>query len=350
MAFYAPRYRYRYPVPRRYRVRSPYRYRRRGNDKVLPYVIAGAVALAGASAGTTKIVTSHGHHAAPKASPAAAPGVNAVAAAQAVAFARRQLGDPYLWSGITSAGFDCSGLVMEAYASAGVSLERTSQEQWASERHVPASQVQDGDLVFFAGSDGTVTDPGHVGMVVDAAEHKMIDAYGTGYGVRYDFYGSAASPSSGLSAVVGFTDPDPGAAAVTAGAVAGSPSANVALGRSLASAYGWGSGGQWGCLYALWERESGWQSGIANPSSGAFGIAQALNHGTSGSAAYGVTVRYPDGSSAAGVTVNEYPSQAANSGSARAQIKWGLFYIADTPYGTRTPCGAWSHETSEGWY
>ena len=83
------------------------------------------------------------------------------AAAQAIAYAQRQLGLPYLWGGTGPDAFDCSGLVMEAYAAAGISIARTSQEQWATGPHV--STPEPGDLVFFAGADGTVTSPGHVG-------------------------------------------------------------------------------------------------------------------------------------------------------------------------------------------
>jgi resuscitation-promoting factor RpfB len=125
------------------------------------------------------------------------------------------------------------------------------------------------------------------------------------------------------------------------------PSGNASLGASLASSYRWGSGSQWGCLYALWERESGWQNDIANPQSGAFGIAQALGHAGNGTAAVVPVVRYPGGYTASNVTVDEYPSRAANSGDARAQIAWGLGYIQGT-YGT--PCGAWAHEEADSWY
>jgi cell wall-associated NlpC family hydrolase len=102
---------------------------------------------------------------------------------------------------------DCSGLAQSAYASAGISIERTSQDQWASERRVSVPAA--GDLVFFAGSDGTPTSPGHVGIVVDPARHTMIDAYASGTYVRQEGYGPAASPGTGLSAVVGFTNPAP---------------------------------------------------------------------------------------------------------------------------------------------
>ena len=93
---------------------------------------------------------------------------------------------------------------MQAYASAGISIARTSEEQWATEPHV--STPEPGDLVFFAGADGTTTSPGHVGIVVDPARHLMIDAYATGLPVEYDTYGLPGS-AGGLADPVGFTDP-----------------------------------------------------------------------------------------------------------------------------------------------
>ena len=102
------------------------------------------------------------------------------AAAQAIAYAQRQIGLPYLWGGTGPGAFDCSGLVMQAYASAGVHIARTSQDQWATEPHV--SSPQPGDLVFYPGADGTWTSPGHVALVVENG--KMIEAYATGYPIR----------------------------------------------------------------------------------------------------------------------------------------------------------------------
>src|SRR5271163_2430055 len=95
--------------------------------------------------------------------------------AAAIAYAEQQLGKPYLFGGTGPDAFDCSGLVMMAYQSAGVTIPRTSQEQFATLPPVPASQVQAGDLVFFAGSDGTVKAPGHVGLVI--GKNLMIEAY-----------------------------------------------------------------------------------------------------------------------------------------------------------------------------
>ncbi len=107
-------------------------------------------------------------------------------------------------AGTGPGGFDCSGLALEAYASAGISIPRTSQEQWAAGPQVSTPQA--GDLVFFAGGDGTWSSPGHVGIVVNPATHTMIDAYVPGTNVRYDPYGLASS-AGGLSDPVGFTQP-----------------------------------------------------------------------------------------------------------------------------------------------
>jgi peptidoglycan DL-endopeptidase CwlO len=127
------------------------------------------------------------------------------AVAAAISFAEQQLGKPYLWGGTGPDAFDCSGLVMMAYRAAGISIARTSQAQWASETRVPASQVQPGDLVFFAGSDGTVTDPGHVGLVI--GDGKMIEAYATGFPIRVSSYANRGA--------VGFTEPWAGAKGTT---------------------------------------------------------------------------------------------------------------------------------------
>jgi cell wall-associated NlpC family hydrolase len=64
--------------------------------------------------------------------------------------------------------------------------------------------VQPGDLVFFAGSDGTPTSPGHVGLVI--GNGQMIEAYATGFAIRVSTYGQPSS-APGDQTVVGFTQP-----------------------------------------------------------------------------------------------------------------------------------------------
>jgi len=127
-------------------------------------------------------------------------------AGKILAYAEAQLGKSYQYGATGPDAFDCSGLAMMAYRAAGITIPRTSQAQWAYGRQVPASQVQPGDLVFFAGADGTPAAPGHVGIVLDPVAHTMIDAYTAAYPVEEDTYGLPDS-KGGLSPVVGFTRP-----------------------------------------------------------------------------------------------------------------------------------------------
>ena len=71
---------------------------------------------------------------------------------------------------------------------------------------MPANKVLPGDLVFFAGADGTVKAPGHVGLVI--SKNTMIEAYATGTPVRVSAFGTAQSPP-GDGAVVGYAQPWP---------------------------------------------------------------------------------------------------------------------------------------------
>jgi peptidoglycan DL-endopeptidase CwlO len=108
------------------------------------------------------------------------------AVATAIAYAEQQIGKPYLWGGTGPDAFDCSGLVMMAYRAAGINIARTSQQQWATGVRISASQAEPGDLVFFVGSDGTPTQPGHVGLVIGGG--MMIEAYATGFPIRVATY------------------------------------------------------------------------------------------------------------------------------------------------------------------
>jgi cell wall-associated NlpC family hydrolase len=69
------------------------------------------------------------------------------------------LGTPYVWAGSQPGGFDCSGLVMWAFAQVGVSLPHSSYAQYGYGVPVSRDQLQPGDLVFFDGL-------GHVGIYI----------------------------------------------------------------------------------------------------------------------------------------------------------------------------------------
>jgi len=97
----------------------------------------------------------------------------------AVHAALSQVGVPYVWGGASpSEGFDCSGLVMWAWEQAGVYLPHYSVSQYDDVTHVPASDLQPGDIVFYY-SPYESAQPGHEalyignGQVVQAPETGM---------------------------------------------------------------------------------------------------------------------------------------------------------------------------------
>lgn len=105
-------------------------------------------------------------------------------AAAALAFARAQLGKPYVWGGTGPVGFDCSGLTQAAWRAAGVTIARTSEAQWQTLPHVPLDALMPGDLVFFNSGEFRAGLPGHVGIYLGNASY--IDAPHTGAFVRVD--------------------------------------------------------------------------------------------------------------------------------------------------------------------
>ena len=92
---------------------------------------------------------------------------------------------------------------------------------------------------------------------------------------------------------------------------------------NLLPSYGFNQTTQFTCLVYLWDAESGWQWDATEPTSGAYGIPQALPGSKMASAG-------PD-----------WQTDPAT------QIKWGLGYITSV-YGS--PCGAWAHEEADHWY
>lgn len=105
------------------------------------------------------------------------------------------------------------------------------------------------------------------------------------------------------------------------------PGGNQGLALQLASSmYGW-EGAEWTALQKLWNQESSFNNHAKNPSSGAYGIPQALPYSKMPKAAW--------------------PETAGGSSDAATQIKWGLTYIKGR-YGS--PQMAWAHEQSNNWY
>lgn len=137
----------------------------------------------------------------PGALPGGTPSPSSTVGDSAVGIAENYLGVPYVWGGESPSGFDCSGLVQYVYRQVGVNLPRTSQEQATVGTPVASlADAKPGDLVFFAGSDGTDASPGHVGIYI--GNGKMIDAPYTGTSVQIQPVGNpvAIRDVTGLSA------------------------------------------------------------------------------------------------------------------------------------------------------
>jgi hypothetical protein len=131
------------------------------------------------------------------------------------------------------------------------------------------------------------------------AGQYTLGAHRDAYGVTNPVAAAAGVPTAGI--------PDPGSA--------------KAIAFAMVQHIGWPVS-EYNCLVALWERESHWNVFAANPS-GAYGIPQALPGSKMASAG---------------------PNWQSN---ASTQISWGLGYIKGR---YKTPCGAWAHSQSSGWY
>ena len=99
-------------------------------------------------------------------------------AAAAVEEAKRQLGKPYHYGGSGPDSFDCSGLTAWAWRAGGRSLPHSAAGQYSATMHIPISQLQPGDLVFYG------SPPHHVGIYVGGGQ--MINALHSGTVVRYE--------------------------------------------------------------------------------------------------------------------------------------------------------------------
>ncbi|ARF57011.1 NlpC/P60 family protein [Streptomyces gilvosporeus] len=99
-------------------------------------------------------------------------------AAKALAFARAQIGKPYVWGATGPSSYDCSGLTQAAYKAAGVDLPRTTWDQVKVGQRVATSDLQPGDLVFF------FNDISHVGMYI--GNGMMVHAPHPGASVRIE--------------------------------------------------------------------------------------------------------------------------------------------------------------------
>lgn len=296
-------------------------------------------------------------------------------AAQVIGFAEQQLGDPYVWGGTGPNGWDCSGLIQWAYAKAGVKIPRVASDQQKQGKAVPTDAVQPGDLLFngspahhvvMAIGGGKIIEAPHTGANVRIRSFKpgeftnarrILGAVGdmssltNGSGDNTDMLNDQASKVGGdigggyggtselealMGALSGGTSGGPttlSAASTSASSTSGTTgnlpkgtgsnttSSLKAYAKKLLGSYGWS--GQWGDFNALEMSEAGWNPKATNPSSGAYGLAQALPAGKYASAG----------------------SDWKTNG--ETQLRWMMSYIKDR-YGD--PAKAWSFHQRNNWY
>ncbi len=215
------------------------------------------------------------------------PGPVSPDAARVVSLASSLEGTPYVWGGSTPAGFDCSGLVQYVYGQLGINVPRTSEEQATVGTPVSSlAAAQPGDLLFFAGSDGTASSPGHVAIYI--GNGQMIAAPYTGTVVQQQSV-------SGAGTVVAIRRilPDPPATNTVMGQVT-VPAQFVTTIESAAAANGIPAS----LLAALVSHESGFNPSAVS-SAGAEGIAQFMP------------------ATAQGMGVNPFDSTSAINGAAK---------------------------------
>jgi cell wall-associated NlpC family hydrolase len=111
-------------------------------------------------------------------------------------FALSQIGKPYQWGAVGPSTYDCSGLAMVAWSQAGVSLLHYTGDQWNEGAHVSLSNMQRGDLIFYATNNSDPATIHHVGIYIGGGQ--MVDAPYTGVDVRID---SIYQPGQPIGAV-----------------------------------------------------------------------------------------------------------------------------------------------------
>ncbi|TDT95526.1 cell wall-associated NlpC family hydrolase [Streptomyces sp. 846.5] len=110
----------------------------------------------------------------------------------AIAFAEAQLGKPYVWGGNGPDGYDCSGLVQQAFLRAGLHLPRVSVDQFRAARPIAAADLRRGDLLFWSYS-GRVTGIHHVAVYLGGG--RYIEAPRPGRDVRISVLSTGYYPT-----------------------------------------------------------------------------------------------------------------------------------------------------------
>ncbi|MDY7542394.1 MULTISPECIES: hypothetical protein [unclassified Cryobacterium] len=211
-------------------------------------------------------------------------------------------------------------------AAAAAEAQRAADAQLAEQR--TRSDVLDAQLASLKNTTAETERSYRAGVAAAAAYQKQQEEAAAAAAASAAARAAAASAAAAQPAAGGSSGSSgsgsSGAGSTTAPptATVSSPAAARAYAAGAVSARGWG-GNDYTCLVSLWNKESGWRADAYNASSGAYGIPQSLPGSKMASAG------------------SDWRTNAAT------QVDWGLGYIAAV-YGT--PCGAWAHSVSVGWY
>jgi peptidoglycan DL-endopeptidase CwlO len=107
---------------------------------------------------------------------------SAAAGEAAVAWAKTQLGLPYGWGATGPGAYDCSGLVMRAWQNAGVSLNRTTMDQYRQVKKISYDSLRVGDLIFWGWDANNPDSVTHVALWL--GNGQILEAPRTGLDVR----------------------------------------------------------------------------------------------------------------------------------------------------------------------
>ncbi|MFJ4096087.1 C40 family peptidase [Kitasatospora sp. NPDC089913] len=110
----------------------------------------------------------------------------------AIGYALAQLGKPYVWGGDGPSGYDCSGLVQQAFRRAGVELPRVADDQYAATTPITQDRLRRGDLLFWSDS-GRASGIHHVGIYLGGG--KFVEAPRPGKTVRVSTISSGFRPT-----------------------------------------------------------------------------------------------------------------------------------------------------------
>tara|TARA_B100000963_G_scaffold116573_1_gene101546 strand:+ start:361 stop:867 length:507 start_codon:yes stop_codon:yes gene_type:complete len=109
-----------------------------------------------------------------------------------ISYAKKFMGVPYVWGGMSPSGFDCSGFINYVFRGFGFSLTRTSYGLAELGKTVKLSELRPGDLMFFKGRNMNTTRVGHVALVVDTTNGTIQFIHAARTGIRIDTFNNSS--------------------------------------------------------------------------------------------------------------------------------------------------------------